>query len=65
MKGVFLFEKHYYYVNLVEKLQQNRTDKNVTNVSDKSEAGAHVCVLVQNKFVLLRQRNTCISYFLS
>lgn len=25
------------------------------------EPGAHVCVLVQNKFMLLRQRNTCIS----
>lgn len=52
----FLSEKHYCHVNLVDKLQQNRTDKNVTN-SDKSEAGAHVCVLVQNKFILLRQRN--------
>ena len=31
----FLFEKHYYHVNLVDKLQQNRTDKNVTNISDK------------------------------
>lgn len=53
----FLFEKHYCHVNLVDKLQQNRTNKNVTNISDKSEAGAHVCVLVQNKFILLGQRN--------
>ena len=43
MKGVFLFEKHYYYVNLVEKLQQNRTDKNVTNVMKLEHMSVSLC----------------------
>ena len=63
MKGVFCLGRHYYYVNLIGKLQQIRTDKNVTNISDKSEARAHVFVLVQNKKgYVVKAGKYCILY---
>lgn len=65
-KGAFCLGRQYYFVNVIGKFQQNRTDKNVTNIYDKSEARLRVCVLDQNKKVVwLRQGNIAYCTVLS
>lgn len=52
----FLFEKHYYHVNLVDKLQQNRTDKNVTNISDKRTWSTCLCPCAKQVYVVKAEK---------